>query len=418
MSKIGWDEKRAWVFAVALICVGFVTAASAKEQFPPSRPEAASNSRLLTPEEGRTVVRAAWEQDQPARGTRDCSHLVHETYLAAGFEYPYASSYELYAGAENFQRVKVPQAGDLIVWPGHVGIVADRMQHSFYSLVRTGWEAQDYESPYWKSRGRPRFYRYKTKTQEILTAAKTAVPMHARVAATLEPRSGAAAVAERAPVSGSASTGSNRPPRPTSQPTYLTYGPPAPAAAEASSERAPTAYYGPEAPSEIDPPDLPLEAPKSILVATANRQPTREDVAASISELSNTAGNVLRIGDLSELQIPVVIYERLTVERVEIKRDHGWAQVQLESRVSLVGGAANSKRRRERARWELRRSESGWEAIPPSDRTYVPHDVAVRNLAEQLARLTESDGAASHHEAVLRQEAQLASLLNVLLNNN
>ena len=48
---------------------------------------------------------------------------------------------------------------------------------------------------------------------------------------------------------------------------------------------------------------------------------------------------------------------------------------------------------------------------------YVPHDVAVKNLAAQLARLTESNGAAAHQEAVLRQESRLANLLGVLLEN-
>jgi len=51
----------------------------------------------------------------------------------------------------------------------------------------------------------------------------------------------------------------------------------------------------------------------------------------------------------------------------------------------------------------------------PTDRTYVQQDAAVRNLAAQLARLTESDGAAAHQETILRQESQLANLLSGLL---
>ena len=43
------------------------------------------------------------------------------------------------------------------------------------------------------------------------------------------------------------------------------------------------------------------------------------------------------------------------------------------------------------------------------------HKPAVKILAANLARLTSSDGAAEHQEDVLRQESQLASLLNVLL---
>ena len=118
--------------------------------------------RLLTAKQGRAIVAAALDLDRPSRRTLDCSHLIHAVYENAGFDYPYQSSYDLYAGAaEQFARVKSPHAGDLIVWPGHVGIVVNPSQHSFYSLVSTGAEQQDYEGPYWRSRGTPRFYRYK-----------------------------------------------------------------------------------------------------------------------------------------------------------------------------------------------------------------------------------------------------------------
>ena len=91
---------------------------------------------------------------------RDCSHLVHAIYEQAGLGYSYAPSSEIYAGAEGFERVKKPQPGDLIVWRGHVGIVIQPSQHIFFSDMRSGPGTDDYESPYWKSRGRPRFYRY------------------------------------------------------------------------------------------------------------------------------------------------------------------------------------------------------------------------------------------------------------------
>jgi len=54
-------------------------------------------------------VDAAKDQDQTGRDPQDCSHLVHQAYLDAGFEYPYANSFELYAGNENFQRVRHPR---------------------------------------------------------------------------------------------------------------------------------------------------------------------------------------------------------------------------------------------------------------------------------------------------------------------
>src|SRR5437879_10197990 len=85
----------------------------------PAPPRPAPNFRLLNAKEGRWVVNVAKAQEQVDRDPQDCSHLVHQAYLDAGFEYPYANSFELYRGNENFQRVRHPRAGDLIVWPGH-----------------------------------------------------------------------------------------------------------------------------------------------------------------------------------------------------------------------------------------------------------------------------------------------------------
>ena len=111
----------------------------------------------------------------------------------------------------------------------------------------------------------------------------------------------------------------------------------------------------------------------------------------------------------------MVIVERFSVERIEIKRDRGWAYLQIDSKVSIADGEAHVERQREKIRWELRRTESGWQALAPPDRTYVQEDVAVKYLAAQLAHLTGSDGPAAHQEIVLRQESQLVKLLSALL---
>jgi hypothetical protein len=123
----------------------------------------------------------------------------------------------------------------------------------------------------------------------------------------------------------------------------------------------------------------------------------------------------LRSEDPLKTQLPLVIVEQFKVERVDVKRDHGWARLEVESKVSIGSGSVHAKHQREKVRWELRRTDSGWEAVAPADRNYVPHDVAVKNLAAQLAQLTVSDGAAAHQETVLRQESSLANLLSLLL---
>src|SRR5215469_7010116 len=165
-----------FVAALGLAWVCLTGLATAEAQVADSMQKSASPRRLLTAEEGRSIVTAAWGQSSSSGETQDCSHLVHEIYRTAGFEYSYVSSIEMYAGNKSFARVKFPHAGDLIVWPGHMGIVVDPLRHSFYSLVSTGLEEQDYEAPYWKSRGRPRFYRYRVQNPIVLTATKVPAP--------------------------------------------------------------------------------------------------------------------------------------------------------------------------------------------------------------------------------------------------
>jgi cell wall-associated NlpC family hydrolase len=119
--------------------------------------------RTLNSDEGLAVISAALDARVRMLSGSDCSHLVHAIYERAGFPYEYVNSYDLYDGAETFQRVWYPQPGDMIVWRGHVGIVVRPSRHVFYSFLRAGPTTDNYESPYWISRGNPRFYRYVKK---------------------------------------------------------------------------------------------------------------------------------------------------------------------------------------------------------------------------------------------------------------
>lgn len=388
-GKLGRSKARSLVVGAGLICVCLIGGLPAEAQVTAAVRAlgADSTSRLLNAREGHSIADAAREQNELTEGTLDCSHVVYQIYRIAGFEYPYASSFDIYAGNESFQRVKTPQAGDLIVWPGHIGIVLDPAEHSFYSLVSTGWEAQNYEGPYWKSRGRPRFYRYRIAGTAL--AART--PTAGQGSNTGKPGT-TPVVVERSPAENS---DSNRLPKAVSARTPVIYGPLAPPAPASAA----TAF----------------EVPPSILIAAADKSPTRDEVAEGISELSNAAGNVLRTDEPLKLRRPVLIVERFSVERVDIQHERGWARLQIDSNVSIAGGQVRLKRRRERIRWELRHTESGWEAVAPTDRSYVPQDVAVKNLAAQLARLTASNGAQTHQATVLRQESELANLLSALL---
>lgn len=120
--------------------------------------------RLLSMKEGRAIAQGiAWTDDEEGLAP-DCSHLVHKLYEQAGYAYPYASSLDLYRGTGPFMRVRYAHPGDLVVWRGHVGIVVNPREHSFFSTTSSGTRIQSYRSAYWRARGYPRFFRYLTKS--------------------------------------------------------------------------------------------------------------------------------------------------------------------------------------------------------------------------------------------------------------
>jgi NlpC/P60 family protein len=161
-----WDMRTARPFAIALLLTAVVVGAAFSQ---PSRSKADSHeiseghatghSHPLTDDDRLSLIAAALDA-RVRRDEPDCSHLVHAIYEQAGFDYAYAPSSDLYAGTEDFQRVKKPEPGDLVVWRGHVGIVIKPSQHVFFSFLSDGPGIDDYTSSYWKHRGKPRFYRY------------------------------------------------------------------------------------------------------------------------------------------------------------------------------------------------------------------------------------------------------------------
>jgi NlpC/P60 family protein len=149
-------------------------AGSARRTEPDVRPSQHAAQNTLRAEEGEALVdiavgAAADLDDQP-----DCSHFVHLVYSDAGLAYKYESSRDLYrGGAVEFTRVKKPQAGDLIVWPGHVGIVVSRKEKTFFSSVNSGIITESWTAAHWIARGRPRFYRYRVTEETDLSLLQT-----------------------------------------------------------------------------------------------------------------------------------------------------------------------------------------------------------------------------------------------------
>jgi len=139
----------------------------------PRPPAIQPGFRLLTLQEGRAIAQGiAWADDEEGLAP-DCSHLVHKLYEQAGYPYPYASSLDLYRGTGPFLRVRYAHPGDLVVWRGHVGMVVNPKEHSFFSTTSSGTRIENYRSAYWRGRGYPHFFRYLTQSPREASGGTT-----------------------------------------------------------------------------------------------------------------------------------------------------------------------------------------------------------------------------------------------------
>jgi hypothetical protein len=345
-----------------------------------------SGVRLLHVHEGQTVVNTALQQRAHVRPKPDCSHLVHQIYESSGFPYPYVSSYDLYEGIDNFRRVSTPHPGDLVVWRGHVGIVIDGADHSFYSSVRSGLRTEYYDGPYWRTLGRPRFYRYALARSADFTATSASRPANIPKAQT------------KPSILPARDETADAPPLETDLPEKVE---------STTASPTPTLRL-----------NHALALPSSIVVVAAANRPTNEEVGEAISEFNNAAGNLLRDWPMADPKRSVLVYDQLHVERIELKRDRGWAHAEVEGRLSIAGDRLEGKRRREKLRWELRRTPQGWQLQAPSNRAYIPRDVAVRVLAEQLALLTRNEAASGELDRSLQRQTMIVHALGFLFDQN
>jgi hypothetical protein len=323
-------------------------------------------ARPLTRAEGLAMARVAMNSRHHLSSQYDCSHFVHGLYQSAGFPYGYASSSELYAGIPEFRRVTSPQPGDLAVWPGHAGIVINPVQHSFLSVLHLGPGVDRYDSPYWKRRGRPRFFRY-------LEAAPSGVFSSSLRTASLRP------------------TASNTEPREEA----AEFVPDETGSSTRLAERQPgsTATLG------------------SPTVHSARPKP--EQVSAAFLEACTDLEQKIHGSELFNSEHSLIVFDRFEVKKVHLRENESWAEVQIDELVSLEGSKANLRKRSERQRWPLnRRGNTSWELTPPQNTLYLPQQVAVRIMAHELAQLTE-DGLDTGSRA--EDKAELARILNALL---
>lgn len=352
----------------------------------PSAQDDSPGVRLMNGAEGLALVNTAVEQRAKAGRKPDCSHLVHQIYVLSGFPYPYASSFDLYDGIDNFRRISTPRPGDLVVWRGHVGIVTDAVEHTFYSSVSSGLRTEYYDSAYWKAQGRPRFYRYVLPGRAGLTAGNVSPPVNDEVGQT-----GATFVPARKEIPDEPTAGASLP-------------------AKAVS---PALSTGPAPPM-----NQPVALPSSIMVVAAGNWPTEEEIGEAISEFNSGAGNLLRGWPAANPKRIVMVYDQLRVKRVDLKRDRGHVNAEVDGRLSIGGKEIEGQRRTEKMVCELRHTPQGWQLQMPANRAYVPRDVAVRLLAGQLAFLTQNQAVPNDPDRSLRQQSEIVHALSFLFDAN
>src|SRR5690242_656453 len=348
--------------------------------------------RLLSQKEGRAIVQEmAWADDEEGLAP-DCSHLVHHLYEQAGYIYPYANSLNLYSGTGQFLRVRTPQAGDLIVWRGHVGIVVDPKEHSFFSSVTSGTQIQNYRSAYWRARGYPRFFRYLTKS-----------PLKGGGTSEASNRSpGLPRPASQPKEQGVLTSAENRP---TVQAVKT------PAAVRSRGDGVPGTSHTEIVSASASKDSLPTQIVQ-IPLRVAGKQPKTADLTSALQAANLEAGEILRAGNLEQLERPVVVYRQLQVSGVEVKGKRGVAQIQVETVATLTAQRAESQSGWEDHQLELQRTKNGWVVVQGNEVAYVPRDGAMRILAARLAALTQGTERSTVKD---REQADIVRFMNLLV---
>jgi hypothetical protein len=363
-------------FIFLALCLATASAALSQKVRPASAET--PGPRPIARTEGRKILATIPTVEAESESETDCSHLVHDVYEQAGFPYDYVSSRELYIGSANFTRVRAPQAGDLVVWRGHVGIVIDPKEHSFFSSVRSGNDTQFYDSPYWRSRGIARFFRY--------MAAK---PL--RSGQTLE----ATRHADQQPLQAASRSSENRPPSrlPKPAPGFVSNSAPA---GETSSSAT-------------------VETPRQIVLHVARKNPSPDEVAAAFVEMNQDSGGSLRTHSLNSLGKPIIFYREVRVSAMQIKGKRGTALVRIESLGAPPNTQTGSQFRWKEQSLEFEKTKRGWVMSPIQEAAYIRREVALQVLSARLAELAQNTDVTPEQE---REQKQIIRLLNLLVTDD
>ena len=332
--------------------------------FPVSAQSQSANARLrqVSAEEGDAIVQAAWELRRGLIPKPDCSHFVHAVYAHAGFLYEFAASRAVFAGIDHFRRVQKPQPGDLVVWQGHIGIVIDPQEHSFYSSVLSGFAIENYRSNYWVRRGNPRFYRFvvhdsQSTPSPVLFALTKVLP---------GPEQTLLGFTQLFPASNW-------------QPGLMVGGQPDGSGQESArveTEAGRMATKDAEIHDEI--------------FVTTRAIPSRREVLAAIIRSADGNGERLLRNGLLDSQPFVGVVDHFRIVSLNVQDNSGLAEIEVKEMATFQYGKAGPTRLTVRRRVVLSRQEQGWILLAPQDLVYLNRHLAATALTNQLATTSQA----------------------------
>jgi hypothetical protein len=305
------------------------------------------------------------------RDKPDCSHLTHDVYAAAGLDYEYAPTKDVFEGIEGFERVSNPQAGDLVVWRGHMGIVIDPEEDSFYSSVISGLSVSSFSSSYWESRGPRRFYRYRINEAQAARLFELASGRRPYATVLGPATDKVASVAVKKNLEDDSADAE----------------PPSRGAAERS---------GPAAATKVR---------VAGAVVTAVGRPTKADILSAFAKLSEA--NAAQLQQSAALNGPIEIVDGYEAGKIETEGSSGWVELKIKRVASFADGTMTAAKRTIKVRLTLLRQVDGWTLRDPAKFVYVLRPAAVRVIAARLAELARSSNNAKDLKPLTRALAIL-----------
>lgn len=355
----------------------------------------ADEGELLSAEQGEALVQYAIQSASRLHGKPDCSHLVHTLYSGAGLNYSYQPSRALYRGAAaDFERVRKPQPGDLIVWRGHVGIVVSPREKTFFSSVRSGMVTETWTTREWLARGHPHFYRYRIGPDSNLELLASI----------------AARASDDGEITDNASTGrqsgairSSRSAEPNSEVADSEDGRNSSSMSEqplredaATDNQTNNQSYNQtsnEANNEID--DASLHESAAVFTPTVaiirqRGKPKKKQIEAAFLEAANANAQQLlepevTVGAPGQLR-PLTVFRRAEVDKIKIRGERGSVKLKLTGNMSLAQGRVLPEKTLEREFSIARRKQNGstvWVITDPAQRTYLPDAQALTVFQHQ-----------------------------------